>query len=274
MGSNSTSRVKPRPAIFRALGKSDPPAQVECEGLTFQRIHIYKHDSWAATAVYQHDQRKIVCKFNRRQPILLIPTFPLGWWLAAREAKMLDRLSHVDNVPALSGRVMIEGRRARNVAAHEFIVGEPLKIQPDLDDQFFDQMWQLLADVHAAGIAYVDLHKAENVLVDSDGQPHLIDFQVSVWLPKIWPLSRLLATLQQMDRYHFARHKLFRRPDLCDEAMQRLGEQRPWWIRLHRSFARPIREARRRLLVRLGIRRDSGKAHTELVPEEGQRKAA
>ncbi len=270
---NQPSRKpRPRPAIFRALGHRQPPDSVEEAGKVFRLVRVFKHDSWAATALYQNGYERIVCKFNREQPILFVPMKWLGRALARRESKMFDRLSHVANVPNGRTAICVKGHPLPNVAAHDFIPGRPLKITPNLADDFFDEFWQLLNDVHRCNIAYVDLHKAENVLVGDDGKPHLIDFQVSVCLPRAWPFAELLARLQHMDRYHFARHKLNRCPERCDDATRRLA-QRPWYIRLHRLVARPLRQARRRLLVSLGIRTTTS-ASSELVPEEGLRKVA
>jgi hypothetical protein len=46
---------------------------------------------------------------------------------------------------------------------------------------------------------------------------------------------------------------------------------RPWWIRIHRLFAAPLREARRRLLVLLGVRKTLGRSHTEHFAEDAVR---
>jgi hypothetical protein len=45
--------AQPRPRVFRALGKADPPEQVEIDGHPYRRVDILKHDSWAATALYE-----------------------------------------------------------------------------------------------------------------------------------------------------------------------------------------------------------------------------
>ncbi len=262
-----------RPALFRALGHADPPVEIQESGQRFRLVRVFKHDSWAATALYDSGEEQIVCKFNREQPILFFPMRWLGRALARREAKMLERLADVRNVPCGRSQIFQGGQIIKSAVAHDFIVGQPLKQATHVDDLFFDRFWELLDAVHRRGIAYVDLHKAENVLVCDRGQPHLIDFQVSVWLPDVWLLRWVLRKLQQMDRYHYARHKLHRRQDLCDAATRRMA-QRPWFIRAHRTIARPLRNARRRLLVAIGIRSAGGAAHTELLPEEGLRRAA
>src|SRR5262245_57455230 len=61
--------IRPRPALFRALGKDEPPGEIIVDGQTYRRVTLFKHDSWAATALYQSTEQTIVCKFNRRQDI-------------------------------------------------------------------------------------------------------------------------------------------------------------------------------------------------------------
>src|ERR1700684_3126315 len=60
--------VRKRPALFRALGDSDPPKSVSVS-LGNGEYHVetvLKHDSWAATAVYSNLRgERIICKFNR-----------------------------------------------------------------------------------------------------------------------------------------------------------------------------------------------------------------
>ena len=52
----------------------------------------------------------------------------------------------------------------------------------------------------------------------------------------------------------------------------RTGQKRiPWWIRAHRLFARPVRELRRRMLVRVGVRAGKGRVETEVFAEHALR---
>ena len=268
----SQKPVRSRPSLFRALGKHEPPAAVEIAGQIYQRAEIFKHDSWAATALYENPQGRVVCKFNRQQSIALFPMRWLGWLLARRETILLKRLAEMPNVPAYSGEVSIDGRRLNNVVAHEFVPGHPLRKSAELSDAFFTQLTDLLSEIHRLEIAYVDLHKRENILVGEDGLPYLIDFQIGFWLPS-WQPARfcsgwLLKILQRSDRYHLLKHFAHFRPDQCRAD---IDQMRPWIIRMHRKIAVPIRSMRRRLLVALGIRSSSGRASSEANPEIGHR---
>jgi hypothetical protein len=263
---------RPRPRLFRALGADDVPGRVEIDGKTFSLEEVFKHDSWAATAQYAHGGRKVVCKFNRRQPIFLLPMGWLGRLLARREAAILKRLADVASVPEPCGPVRVDGRVLPNAVAHVFVAGHPLRLGERVSPDFFPQLRSLLEVMHRRGVAYVDLHKRSNVLVGADGRPYLIDFQISFclprgWLGRLWPLRMIFQMLKQSDQYHLQKHVL-------NAALWagRLGDleaalRRPWWIRLHRSIARPFHLLRRRLLVLLGVRRGKGLATTEQSPE-------
>ena len=278
--SAASGKGMPRPKLFRALGTSEPPPHVEVGDCRYELIEVLKHDSWAATAVYASAGEKIVCKFNRQQRIGPVGMKWLGRRLAARENYLLRKLSDLPNVPGYRGPVTVDGQPQRNVAAHVFVEGHPLRRDETPSEAFFTELYETLETMHRRGVVYVDLHKAENILVGDDGRCHLIDFQVCY----IRPANRLLAgmllwwerMLEGMDRYHFRKHLCRHRPDLsgCTLAeMNRLGD-RPWWIKVHRSVAAPLRSARRGLLVWLGIRKGKGKAETEHFAEDAIRQQA
>jgi hypothetical protein len=264
---------RPRPPYLRALGTSEPPTELEADGVRYVRCEIFKHDSWAATALYAPSQppcdpdlneKRIVCKFNRQAPLGFLSLRWLGRILARRETAFLKKLQGVPGIPAVCHEVRLEGARASHVSAHAFIEGEPLSLTCRVNSEFFKQLDQLLAELHARRIAYVDLHKQENVLVGDDGKPYLMDFQVSLGVGNHRMLNPLLRVLYDCDRYHVAKHR---------SAHHVPGEppMRPWIIRMHRKIGVPLRSLRRRLLVWLGVRRGEGYAASEVAPEVGLR---
>ena len=245
------------------------------DGRLFARIEVFKHDSWAATALYADDRgERIVCKLNRMQPALGVGLGWLGRRLATREMRALERLRDLPNVPVPCGPVRVNGRELPNAAARAFVSGHPLAGNEHVGDDFFPELLDLLTAMHRRGIAYVDLHKRENILVGDDGRPHLIDFQISFdvtnprvrWLPGIREVFEMLC---QSDLYHLTKHVTRHRPD---QRLPGLTEARPWWIDAHRAAAMPFRELRRRLLVAVQVRSGKGRALSEHAPEDAVRR--
>ena len=272
------SPVRPRPAVFRALGRTEPPADVIVDGRVYRQVELLKHDSWAATAIYAAGPDRIICKFNRTQRILALPMRWLGRRLADREVRFLRRMADMPNVPPALGPVAADGRILANAAARRYLPGHPLSAGERVSDSFFPELRAVLVTMHKRGMAYVDLHKRENVLVGDDGRPYLIDFQISYdatrplirWIPgRRWVLSLLARS----DLYHLEKHIARHRPDQGGTEAE-LASRRPWWIRGHRLVARPFRELRRRLLVLLGIRSGRGHAVSEVFAEDAVRREA
>jgi hypothetical protein len=272
----TTARVRPRPPLLRALGRSEPPGSLEIGGRAFRLVRVFKHDSWAATALYEGDTGQVVCKLNRVQPIGPIPMRWLGRKLARNERAALTRLGGEPGIPRWSGDVRDGERALTNAVAHEFVPGRPLGRESLVSDDFFPALRRLLDVMHARSMAYVDLHKRENVLIGDDGRPYLIDFQISVvasgsWLSRSWPYRRILRVLQGCDDYHFLKLQARTRPDLIPDAEARIEASRPFWIKAHRLIARPFRSIRRRFLSRLKVRDARGRAASEVFAEEAVR---
>lgn len=276
--------VRPRPPILRALGRDDPPVTVVVDGCTYTRVDILKHDSWAATAIYAGDGPQLLCKFNRTQPAVGVNLRWLGRRLGERERRFLARLASIPNVPRAAGPVVVDGRVWPNAMARHFLPGRPLLSGERVSDRFFPELLGVLRAMHSLGIAYVDLHKRENILVGEDGRPFLIDFQISFdshhprvrWLPGAELVFDYLAS---SDLYHLRKHITRHRPDQMAELFPDQSAEPPWWIRAHRTVAVPFRSLRRRLLRKARVRGESGMASTEHFPEdvlrhEAARKAA
>lgn len=269
---STTASVRPRPAFLRALGRHEPPASVEIAGQAYHLARLFKHDSWAATALYEGEAGQVVCKFNRQKSLLGLPMKWLGRLLASREAAALKTLEGLAGIPRLMVPVHAKGRLLDRAVAHEFVPGHPLGDRERVTDQFFPALSGLLREIHERGLAYVDLHKRENVLVGVDGRPYLIDFQISLRLARRGigngPLTRaVLRVFQQSDLYHLRKHVMRCRPDQAALGEQ-LSKSRPWWIKLHRLIAVPFRTCRRKFLVALGVRAKSGAVASEHFKED------
>jgi len=218
---NLTAR---RPDLFRALGPEDSPPRIDVAGEEFLLHKCLKHDSWAATAVYDSKQgRRLACKFNRRHSLPGgFPARRLGVWLAAREECVLRDMSGSPGFPRWSGPVRAAGIELDNAVAHWWVEGEPFRPDLRVNDDFFPQLSSMLSAFHATGRAYVDMSKWGNILVGADGAPTLLDYQIHFRASKT-PVSRwFLRQLQGGDWFYLRRHWRRCRPDqyrrLCDSS--------------------------------------------------------
>ena len=270
--------VRKRPPLLRALGADEPPRYVSVQGTRYQLAVPLKHDSWAATAIYADDEgKRITCKFGRTQSVFGIPMSWLGRLLARRESGFLRRLKHIELLPKDLGPVTAGGRVLPNAIARSYVEGHPFRDPPEHRETFFADLRRLIAELHAEGVAYVDLHKRENIIVDPVGRPYLIDFQVCLATGSRWPLNGrlmrlLVGKLKEMDDYHINKHYARCMADLLSPEEIRRLKTPPGFITAHRSFAVPLRSLRRRLLVALKVRAQGGRAETEFEPEDAFRK--
>jgi hypothetical protein len=269
IGASGDRHVKPRPPLFRALGREDPPAIIEIGGEEWSLEEVFKHDSWAATAVYRRGDAQILCKFNRTQSIFGIPMRWLGRRLARRETAFMERLRDIESVPLPAGEVRSGGVVLENAAARIFIPGEAFRVKEQVTSAFIDELHAIIARVHKHDMAYVDLHKRENIIVGLDGRPYLIDFQVSYGIgPEAgWLKRAILRRLQEIDVYHLRKHHLRCFPETLTPEQIEAWRNPPGLINAHRRITKPLRSLRRKLLVKLGIRNETGMARSEFEPE-------
>ena len=236
------------------------PKNVSCRGLRYQSVQTFKHDFFAATGLYRDPHGGLaVLKINRVTDLAGIPLIWIGKLLARRETAMYQRMSGVDGVPRLIGRVGPTGMM------HEFIPGHPLARREKVGDAFFPQLAKLLGQAHSRHMAYVDLNKRQNILIGDDGRPYLIDFQISLYLPPTgWsgflPFRWLLTRFQRADWYHMLKHKRRLRPDQMTPDETARVQRLSIWIRLHRLVSRPLTHLRRRTLNRLRSAEDTAVA--------------
>jgi hypothetical protein len=269
---SATPLVKARPKWLKALGLESPPESLEIAGVPHHRIEVFKHDSWAATALYESPWGILqVVKLHRQAPLFFIPMGWLGRRAARNERKLLEKLAGLDGIPALSGLVSTGGPALEHALAREFIAGHPLGSREQVCDSFFPALRFLLQRMHERRTVYVDLHKRENIIVNDQGKPCLIDFQISISWPGWLPTGPLFRIFQRSDEYHLMKHWSRCRPDQCGMDTLAVRKRIPWWIRAHRLIARPFRELRRRLLVRVGVRSGKGRVDTEVFAEHALR---
>jgi hypothetical protein len=246
---------------LRALGRGELPITISIAGRGYRRVAIIKHDFYAATGFYEDgDGTRVVLKMGRTEPFMGVPMGWLGAWLCRREMRFYRKLADVAAVPRLMGQV------GENGLVHAYVPGRPLGKEGAVPDGFFDELLELVAELHRREIAYVDTNKASNILLGEDGRPHLIDFQISYdvrGLGNNLVNRAILRRLQREDVYHLLKHKKRLRPDLLSDQQRRIVEHKSWAIRVHRFVTRPYFVIRRWWLRRMRERGELIEAGSE-----------
>ena len=132
----------------------------------------------------------------------------IGWLarrLAAREARALEALRGVPQVPRLLGW---NGRQLQR----SWLPGLPLHRAAPPARAYFRDALTLARRMHAAGVVHNDLAKEPNWLVRPDGRPALVDFQLAMRPRYRGRLFRMLA-------YDDLRHLLKHKRSYCPEAL-------------------------------------------------------
>jgi hypothetical protein len=230
------------------------PASIELADGTYAHVRTFKHDFFAATGLYSGPSGKVILKMGRKVSFFGLPMSWSGRIMADHEVSIYRAVEDLSGVPRCFGRWGETG------FVHAFVPGHPLQRNERVDDQFFPRLAELLARLHERGIAYVDLEKRENILVDDQGQPSLIDFQISfAWpadgkrngLQRLIPdeLGRfLLARFQDGDRYHLLKHRRRHRPETLTMEEFKTSYRRSPAAELHRRIFRPLTLLRRSIL--------------------------
>ena len=243
---------------MRALGRAGLPDPIHVGGRDYRLVRSVKHDFFAATGFYEDaGGARVVLKISRTEEFAGVPLLWLGRWICQRELRFYRKLHDLPGIPRVLGMVGQTG------FVLEYVHGYPLARNASIPDNFFDELLDLLRELHLRGLAYVDTNKTQNILVGPGGHPHLVDFQISWDLEEFgdWRLNRLwTAHLQREDLYHILKHKRRLRPDLVTAQERELAKRQSALLRFHRFILKPYFALRRRTFQRL---RETGR----LLPE-------
>ncbi len=231
----------------RALGEAGLPAAIRCAGRAYHRERVYKHNVVSAVGLYRCGRDRLVLKCYRTAPLFLLPAEWGGRLMARHEVAALRRVQDIRGVPRLRGRLGATG------IVRDYVPGRPLHKGTSVSEAFFPELFRMLRQMHRRGVAYVDLEKAENILVGEEGLPHLIDFQVAFRLPDarwrdVWPAGWLFELFRQADLYHARKH--FRRAykSSLGPRQKHFLRRKPWFVVLSNALHSPFKTIRRRLV--------------------------
>jgi len=240
-----TDRAQRRYERLLALRGKPMPETIEADGRSWHRQHVFKHDFFAATGLYRSGDgaTQAVLKIYRPYSYYGLPMQLLSRFQARHEEKVYRLLEDTGSVPRWLGRYGKTG------FLHEFVPGQDLTPEANVAPDFLDGLERLIRTMHDRGISYLDTNKMHNVIVGDDGKCYLIDFQIT-WIQPPFPFSLLTWPLFQIfkrsDLYHLLKQKQRLYPELID--YQTVLDARPWFIKLHRRIANPIRKRRRAYL--------------------------
>ncbi len=238
----STS-TKPNP--YFALPQS-PAETLDVAGASYRLDTVFKHDFWAAACLYVTDDPaatypKIVVKFGRAHRYKLLPLRWLGRWMIGHECRIYEKLDGL--APAIP---VYLGRLDAVSFAMEYVDAKPLDHCDEPPAGFFDRLVELFQAVHGCGVAYVDSNKRSNILVRPNGEPCLIDFQISQRRTVLtWWFIRYL---QRKDIYHTLKHKRRMAPDELREDETAASHRSGLLHRIHAKVSKFYRRARRKFL--------------------------
>jgi hypothetical protein len=252
---------------FYACGDTGLPPEIACLGGQYALEKVLKHDFHAATGLYRRQERagwgllhqsgfggasptlplRLVCKINRRMHFCFLPLGLLGQLMTHSEISKLRRCEGIPEVPRVLARL------DAHTYVYEYIEGLTLDDRPPLPADFFDRLADALRRVHARNLVHFDLHKRGNILIDTEGRPHIIDFQIARhigdrFLLSRWLSSRLRRWLQSYDIYHIYKYKRRFQPELLTEAEEKLSHNHSWPLELQRAIAWPYKKTRRACL--------------------------
>ena len=112
--------------------------------------------------------------------------YTIGRWALRREAKFYRRLSDLDFIPKLIGRL------DRDSLVFEWVRDAPSlglkEVRYDLPESFCDDLAACVDSIHRRGVVHLDLRHRTNVLVAPDGKPRLVDFEIALFLGPLVPL--------------------------------------------------------------------------------------
>jgi len=162
----------------------------------FERSYLKVAKKWFSPDVIlltAPDGVKFVMKDWSNRPLL----FRVTWCrvAAAREIKVYEKLRGMRGVPQLICTLGYYG------FIMEWLDARPLprtKMRDLLGLKFFEQLTDLVEEMHGRGIAHGDLRR-RNILRGLDGEPRLIDFETAVHARDLTDGGRIFKMVSKVD---------------------------------------------------------------------------
>lgn len=165
------------------------------------------------SSVYEVDwngTRGAVKDFSKLPPLF---RFFIAPFLVRREVKALRHLDGTPGIPRFLGQI------DRLAFVTQFIEGRPISgiHKGEMPPEVFPRMAQVVAGMHARGVAHGDLKRRSNLLLTPDNQVFIIDFAAAIIARgPFW--SAIMRAVAEVDDKSLPRLKRFVSPELLTEA--------------------------------------------------------
>lgn len=149
------------------------------------------------------------------------------------ERRALRRLAGIEGIPAVLGEIPPCGLLLQPMPGARITSWR--RRTPEQIASMLDRLDALVARIHERGIAHLDLRKRDNILVDDDGHPGVIDFNASVLFHPGSLASRVVFPwLRRLDRAALLKWRSFLMPDHLTPSQRRrhrrMSRLRRLWI--------------------------------------------
>jgi len=161
---------------------------------------LLKKDIFGQVSLLHSEVGPLIRRDSRNAPI------PVRWIarrLLAREARALAALQELEGIPDL---VHLD----KHTLDRSYVDGAPMQEGRPRNIAYFHAAARLVRRMHRLGVVHNDLAKEPNFLLTADGQPAIIDFQLSWFAHRRGALFRTLA---REDIRHLLKHKRTYCPD-------------------------------------------------------------
>ncbi len=159
------------------------------------------------------------------------------------ENRVYQRLGKLDFLPPHYGLI------ANRYLAIGYVPSQTMRqCRPPGNSDFYDRLFQAIAQMHQRGIAHMDLKRKENLLVDDNQHPVIIDFGAAViHKPGLHPLNHFwYGIARRFDYNAWIKHKYMGRLDQISE-QDRPYYQRSWLEKLASMIKRSYLKIKRAL---------------------------
>jgi hypothetical protein len=166
----------------------------------------------------------------------------IGRFLLWRESCVYERLKGIKGIPTLYRKVdglalvfsQIEGKNVEHLPAGE---------KPDVT--FFERLSGLICECHDRGVAHCDLKRSANVMIDKQGNPHIVDWAAAITAKEfcIYPFTLIYKRFMKDDFNAVTKLKMRHHPESISDKEKRDYMQRGTGeraIRAVRDFAREL----------------------------------